>query len=191
LSTPRPRRRPRWLLALAGVVALLVVFGLGYLLATALAPAPAPAVAATPSPAPSPAPSPSASAEPATAQAEHQEYRAYVSSLIEGGAAVVAGLGGLAGCRSSRDECVTRLGEASDKVGSMQHSLDANPAPSCLNVADGRIQDALSFQQKGLALARDGVKAENRVQLAQGALMVAAGVWRAGQAVIDVRQSSC
>ncbi|HSR22651.1 MAG TPA: hypothetical protein VLW53_03805, partial [Candidatus Eisenbacteria bacterium] len=122
---------------------------------------------------------------------QHQEYRAYVSTVVQGGVAVVSGILGLEGCRVSRVECTNRLSEASSQVSGMQRDLAATPAPDCLNAADQRLQDALGFQQKGLDTAREGVVAQNRVQLVQGLLLTAVGLWRAGQAIVSGRQADC
>jgi len=67
----------------------------------------------------------------------------------------------------------------------------ADPPPDCLNAADDRLQDALTFQGEGLDAARDGVQHRDRVRLLQGVLLTAVSLWRGGQAVIDVRWSSC
>jgi hypothetical protein len=194
-ATPPARRRARWVAL--GVIVLLVVVGVTALLTALLfrpePPATSSAPAATPAPVATPTPAPEATPGGAAAdQAEqHERYRAYVSSVVEGSTAVVAGLLGLAGCRTSRAVCVDRLGAASDQVNSMQQDLTANPAPACLSSADQRLQDALGFQQKGLDIARDAVRTQDRVQLAQGLLLTTVGVWRGTQAIVDGRQANC
>lgn len=193
VATPTPSRRRRNLQILAGAAAVLLVLGLIAALVVALSrPAPstsaaAPAPAATATPTPEPTASPTAIEQ----ARQHQEYRAYVSTVVQGGVAVVSGILGLAGCRDSREVCTARLSEASSQVSGMQEDLAATPAPDCLSAADQRLQDALGFQQKGLDTAREGVEAQNRVQLAQGLLLTTVGLWRAGQAIVAGRQSDC
>jgi hypothetical protein len=184
------RGRRLWTLV-AAAVAVVIIVVLAVLLVVALA-RPAP-VAVSTTPTPSPEPTPSASPSPAaTTQQDHREYRAYVSAAIQGGAAVVASLGGLVDCRDGgQSVCASRIHDASDQVATYQDDLAANPAPQCLSDADAKLQDALTFLHRGLDTAEDAVTSQNRVRLAQGALLSAAGVWRAGQAVRDARQSNC
>jgi hypothetical protein len=181
-----PRRRILWIGV--GVVAMVAVLGLAFLLGTALARPSANTTTAAPSPTPVGVPSPSPSP---TAEQDRAQYRAYVSAAIRGGASVVASLAGLEGCRDSRPQCVSSLNQASEEVSDMQHQLLANPPPSCLADANGRLMDALSFQQQGLELAEEAVRSENRIQLAQGLLLTTAGAWRGGQALADIRRSDC
>jgi hypothetical protein len=170
-------------------VGLLLVLGLATALIVALT-RPAP-TAATREPASTPEPTASASAATPGDARQHEEYRAYVSTVVDGGTAVAAGMIGLSGCRVSRQACVDRLGEASDQVSRLRRSLSANPAPSCLTAADQRLLDALSFQQKGLDTTRDAVRSHDRLRLVQGLLLTSVGTWRAGQAVVEGRESNC
>jgi hypothetical protein len=190
-ATPPARRRALWVAL--GVVAVLLVLGLSAALIVVLVrPAPAsaaPAPAATPGSTPEPGP---AGTTPTTADPQqHQQYRAYVSTVVKGGTSVMAGMIGLSGCRVSRQECLNRMGDASGQVGGLRHDLAATPAPPCLTAADQRLQDALSFQQTGLDTARDAVRAHDRVRLVQGLLLAGAGLWRGGQAVVAGRESKC
>ena len=186
---PAERRRP--LLIGIAVVAVLLIAGLSVLAAYALT-RPAP-TSARPAPAgtPTATPSPTATPPPADRSAERRQYRAYVATVVQGGTAVVSGMIGLVGCRTSRAECVTRIDSASGQVSSLQDDLAANPAPPCLDAADQRLQDALSFQQKGLAIAHDGVQKEDRLHAVQGLLLTVAGLWRGGQAIVAGRESNC
>lgn len=187
MSATAPRRHLGfWALAAGAAVVIVILSALLAVALTRQTPVP---VAATPTPTPTPASSPSPDA--AAVQKDHQEYRAYVSSVLQSGAAVVASLTGLAGCRDDRDQCATNLHAAGDEVASMQSTLNANPPPECLTTADAMLRDALTFMQKGMDAAETGVRSENRVRLVQGALLTAAGTWRAGQAVVTARQSDC
>jgi hypothetical protein len=185
-ASPPARHRTRWIAL--GVVAVLLVVGLSAALIAALV-RPAPTSEA-PAPASTPEPSPGVVATAGDAR-QHEQYRAYVSTVVDGGTSVVAGMIGLSGCRVSRQVCVDRLGEASSQVSGMRRDLSASPAPQCLAAADERLQDALSFQQKGLDTARDAVRSHDRVRLVQGLLLTSAGLWRAGQAVAAGRESNC
>ena len=104
---------------------------------------------------------------------------------------MVSDLIALETCRSGREQCVARLDAAADDAGTMQDRLETTPAPDCLSAAGQRLQDALTFQQRGLRTASTGVETENRVRLVQGLLLTGAGLWRAGQAIVAGRQSSC
>jgi hypothetical protein len=184
------RRRLVWVLVAIGAV---LVVGLAVLL-TAILSRPGPTSGTgTPAAAPTgpPTPVPSVEPSPADQTQAHAQYRAYVSTVIQSGTSVLASLGGLEACRDGRPACVQQLNDASRQVESMQHDLNANPAPPCLTEADQRLQDSLTFQQKGLDTARAGVVAQNRVQAMQGLLLTAAGVWRASQAIVDGRQANC
>jgi hypothetical protein len=174
------------LLAATSVLLLGVVLVLAALLIRPATTSTASAPAAPPAPGPSGAPSTSAGQARA-----HQQYRAYISTVIQGGTAVVAGLAGLEDCRTGRQACANRLGEASAQVAGLQRDLTTNPAPPCLAAADERLQDSLSFERKGLDSAREGVRTEDRLRLVQGLLLAAAGFWRAGQAMVEGRQSNC
>lgn len=190
---PAGRRRPLlWVLVAIGAV---LAVGLAVLLTALLVrPSASTGTATTPTSAPTatPAPVPSVEPSPAVDQTQaHAQYRAYVSTVIQGGTAVLASLAGLEACRDGRPACVNQLNDASRQVQSMQQDLKATPAPPCLTAADQRLQDALTFQQKGLDTARAGVTAQNRVQAVQGLLLTTAGVWRATQAVVDGRQADC
>jgi len=190
-ATPPARRRALWWVL--GAVALLLLFGLALLLAVMVArpqsTGATPALAPTASPTPAPSPGDARTATDSAGQ--HAQYRAYVSTVVEGGTAVIDGLVGLEGCRVSREDCMNRLGDASAEVGSMREGLTAAPAPACLSAADQRLQDALSFQQRGLDTTRNGVHTQDRVRLVQGMLLTGAGLWRAGQAISDGRRSNC
>ena len=194
MAAPRPpgRHRARW--ALLGVAGLLIALTLAGLSVTALIrtePVSAPASPAPVTQTPTPTPTPSTPAAAAESVRQQRQYRVYVSDVVVGGTAVVASMVGLAGCRMGQVECVHRLDQASGSVGSLQQRVTANPAPSCLGAADRKLQDALAFQHQGLDLAREGVEMRNRVWLLQGALLTGAGLWRAGQAVVDGRRSEC
>jgi hypothetical protein len=192
-GTPPARRRSLlWVLVAIGLVIAVAVVGL--LVAVLVRQPASPTAAATPTPTPAvTTPSPG-SGEPSPApsqQQQHQEYRAYVSTLVQGGTAVIADIFGLAGCRDGRPECVKRLNDASNQVSSLQKDLAANPAPPCLSDADARLQDSLTFQQKGLDTARNAVLSQNRIRLMQGLLLTAVGLWRGGQAIADGRNANC
>jgi hypothetical protein len=176
-----------------GLVGLLLVIGLTVLLVVTLQRPASSSSASAPVPTPTSAqePAPNGATSAVDAAQQHQQYRAYVSTVVDGGTAVAAGLIGLEGCRNGRAQCLQRLDEASSQVRGLQRDLAANPTPACLTTADQRLQDALTWQQKGLGNARDGVRTKNRVQLAQGLFLTAAGLWRAGQAVVDGRQANC
>jgi hypothetical protein len=192
MAAPRPpdRHRARW--ALLGVAGLLIVLTLAGLSATALIRSEQASAPASPAPVTqTPTPLPSTPAAAAESVRQQRQYRVYVSDVVVGGTAVVASMVGLAGCRMGQVECVHRIDEASGSVGSLQQRVTANPAPSCLGDADRKLQDALAFQHEGLDLAREGVETRNRVWLLQGALLTAAGLWRAGQAVVDGRRAEC
>jgi hypothetical protein len=193
---PSSNRRA-WLLPV--VVAVVVVLIGGTIVAAVLVrvpqPANAPVSAAVPTPSPSPAaseaaPSPSAAAAPAAAQ-DHQKYRNYVSAVIIDATGVLAATGGLAACRSDRTECVSKVSQAGQQVSAFQKDLSVMPAPACLSAADQLLRDGLTFQARGFQLAEQGVKVTNRVQVAQGLLLLAAGWWRAGQAVAEARKANC
>lgn len=127
----------------------------------------------------------------AASDARRQRFRGYVARVIVGGTGVIAGLVGLEGCRAGRGECVGRIGGAVDQVAGLRRDLQANPAPPCLDAADQDLEDALSFMQTGLETARSAVRSHDRVSLVQGLLLTAAGLWRAGQAVVAARRSNC
>ena len=194
VSSAPPARR-RWGLWLLAAAAVLVIAALSVLLALALArPAPT-AAAATPAapvtPLPTPSESPAAGDAAAAIDQQHQEYRAYVAIVLQGTVAVASSLTGLEQCRDNRSACAASLQDASDQVAKLQTNLAGTTAPACLSSADAKLDDALSFQKKGLDAAKAGVESQNRVLLVQGVLLVAAGTWRAGQAVVDARQSNC
>jgi len=188
------RRRLIWVLAAIGLV---VVFGLAVFLTVLLVRPASPSTSAAPTPtpaaAPTPTPTPGTSGEPAPAasQAQQQQYRAYVSTLIQGGTSVLASMAGLADCRNGRPQCARSLNDASNQVSALQRDLAANPAPQCLAAADQRLQDSLTFQKNGLDTAQRGIRTQNRVQVAQGLLLTAAGLWRSTQAIADGRQANC
>ena len=194
-STASSRRA--WLLPVAVTIAV-VLFG-GTIVAIVLARAPQPAspppsaVAPTPSPssaAPEVASSPSP-AMPTTAAQDHQQYRTYVSTVIIDATGVLAATGNLAACRSDRTECVSKVNQAGQQVSGFQKDLAATPAPACLSATDELLRDGLTFQARGFQLAEQGVKATDRVQVAQSLLLLAAGWWRGGQAVAKATGSSC
>ncbi|HEY7199669.1 MAG TPA: hypothetical protein VIC57_05635 [Candidatus Dormibacteraeota bacterium] len=189
-----PRRHLRfWALTAVGVALLMILTALLVVSLTRQTPSGAGAsAAATPTPAFEPTPSPSPSPDSATAAQQHKEYRAYVSTVVRGSVAVIASLGGLVGCRDgSRSECAGHIHDAKDQVSSLQSDLDANPAPPCLASADAMLQDALTFQQKGLDTAQTAVEDQNRVRLVQGVLLTAVGLWRGGEAIVTGRQADC
>jgi len=197
VATATPPARRRSLLWVLVAICVVLVVAVGALLVVVLV-RPAATVAATPTPTPevtaTPSPGTSGSGEPSAAASQaqqHQQYRAYVSALVQGGTAVIADLAGLTGCRDGRPECASRLNDASNQVTSLQRSLQENPAPPCLSDADARLQDALTFQQKGLDTARNAVLSQNRIRLVQGLLLTAAGLWRSGQAIAAGREADC
>jgi hypothetical protein len=156
--------------------------------------APASAVAPTPSPAsaaPEAAAPISSPAMPTTAAQDHQQYRTYVSTVIIDATGVLAATGNLAACRSDRTECVSKVNQAGQQVSGFQKDLAATPAPACLSATDELLRDGLTFQARGFQLAEQGVKATDRVQVAQSLLLLAAGWWRGGQAVAKATGSSC
>jgi hypothetical protein len=172
------------------VVAAIVVVGLSVLLTALLLPRPQ-ETAAQPTPAATPAPSPSASPDRAAADEQHRQYRAYVTTVLTGGASVIASMSGLESCRTSRAACLTALDDASQQVSSLDQDLASTPAPPCLSAANEKLEDAVSFWERGLSAAHDAVQTQNRVQLVQGVLLTTAGNWRAGQAIVSARQSDC
>jgi len=192
-ASPRQAgHRPSWWLL--GVTAVLVVVLAVTVVALLLrSPAP-PATGATATretltPAPEQL-TPSASPSPGAPQ-QPQRYRDYVSTAVTHGAALAGAISGLADCRHSRAECRQRIVEASGQVDEFQRALAANPAPACLNLADQRLHDGLSFERRGLDLAAQAVEARNRLKLAQGLLLVTVGTWREGQAIAAARHSNC
>jgi hypothetical protein len=100
-------------------------------------------------------------------------------------------MGALEGCRVGRSQCHDRLVDARAQVDDFQRQLDANPAPGCLSFADQRLRDGLAFQAQGLATAQAAIDSRDRVALAQGLALAAAGAWREGEAVVAARRSSC
>ena len=115
----------------------------------------------------------------------------YVSTVIIDATGVLAATGGLAACRSDRTECVSRVNQAGQQVSAFQKDLETTPAPACLSSADDLLRDGLTFQSRGFELAEKGVKSTDRVQVVQGILLVIAGWWRGGQAVVTARESNC
>jgi hypothetical protein len=149
--------------------------------------------AAAPSPAPSvePTSTPSPGTSPQTG-ADQQRYRPYVSSLIVDGSGLIAATTELQSCISSdRSGCIKALNDARDRINSFQSDLDANPPPSCLTGTDPTLRAGLGFYLKGIDLAKQGVNEHNRLKLAQGSLLIAAGTFRTGQAVHAARNASC
>ena len=128
---------------------------------------------------------------PTTAAQGHQQYRTYVSTVIIDATGVLAATGNLAACRSDRTECVSTVNQAGQQVSGFQKDLAATPAPACLSATDELLRDGLTFQARGFQLAEQGVKATDRVQVAQSLLLLAAGWWRGGQAVAKATGSSC
>jgi hypothetical protein len=190
-------RRRAWLLPVAVAIAVVLLGGtiVAIVLARAPQPASAPATAAAPTPSPASAapeatPLPSA-AMPATPAQNHQQYRTYVSTVIIDATGVLAATGGLAACRSDRTECVSKVNQAGEQVSGFQKDLATTPAPACLSTADELLRDGLTFQARGFQLAEQGVKARDRVQVAQSLLLLAAGWWRGGQAIAQARESNC
>jgi hypothetical protein len=196
-APPVRRRSLLWVLVAIGLVLVVAVVSL--LVVVLVRQPSSPTAAASPTPGATatatPAPGTTGSGEtlpPAVSQAQqHQQYRAYVSTLVQGGTAVIADLIGLVGCRDGRAQCASRLDDASNQVTSLQKDLATNPAPPCLSDADAKLQDALTFQQKGLDTARNAVLSQNRIRLVQGLLLTAAGLWRSGQAISEGRSADC
>jgi hypothetical protein len=192
-SAPSQRRHLAWVWVVVLGVISLVALGLGVTVVALLLQPAAPAATATataPTPAPvssEPAPKPAASAP----GQQQQRYRAYVSAIVTNGTALGGAMAALQDCRVSRDQCEQRIAEASNQVDQFQRALSANPAPQCLSAADQRLRDGLSFQGRGLGLAEQAIGARNRVKMLQGMLLVTAGTWREGQAIMAARQSAC
>src|SRR5690348_13405171 len=118
-GAPSTARRRRFWIALAALAIAVVAVGL--LLATVLA-RPAPPIAGRapmPSATATPAPQPGSGSTATTGDAaqQHEQYRAYMTEVVEGGTAVAAGLIGLEGCRAGRAECANRLADARNQVG--------------------------------------------------------------------------
>jgi hypothetical protein len=184
-------------LPLVAIVAVLAVAVVALLVVVLVRPGTTSGTAATPTPTPTAvpgaSPTPGTSGEPsAVDQAQqHQQYRTYVSTVVQSGTAVVAGIMGLTGCRDGKPQCLTHLNDASQQVSNMQDALQANPAPPCLSSADQQLQDSLTFQMKGLNKAHDALMSQNRLQLMQGLLLTAAGLFRGGQAIVAGRQADC
>jgi hypothetical protein len=192
---PVARRRRPWLLPIAALTMVVVVgvtvLAIGLLRPDQLASAPAASTAA-PAPAAAAAAARSLSSPaPQTSAQEHQQYRNYVSTVVIDATAVVASTGNLAGCRSDRTECVSRLKEAGHQVRAFQADLAKTPAPACLSKADDLLRDGLGFLSRGFDMAQKGVNSTNRVQVVQGILLLTAGWWRGGQAISQARESSC
>jgi hypothetical protein len=198
-TSPSPPARPsqrlwrrRWFGPVAAAVAVAVVAAtvLAILLSVPRTEAPtrpAPAPATTPRPAPRASPAPSNESE----RQQHQMYRVYVSTVVQQGTGLVAALGGLQACRIDRATCVERVNSARQQVAGFQSELASTPAPACLSRADDLLRDGLQFQDRGLGLAGDAIPARDRVRMAQGLLLVVAGLWRETQAVVAGRQASC
>ena len=53
------------------------------------------------------------------------------------------------------------------------------------------LRDGLGFQRTGLLLTRQALGAEAGVQVVQGLLLLLAGTWQEGLAVVAARQSRC
>jgi len=183
---------------LVAISAVLAVAVIALLVLVLVRPAPSSA-AATPTPtptttAPGASPTPGTSGEPASPvdQAQqHQQYRTYVSTVVQSGTAVVAGVLGITGCRDGKPQCLMHINDASQQVSNMQDALQANPAPPCLSEADAQLQDSLTFQMKGLNTAHDALVSQNRLQLMQGLMLTAAGLYRGGQAIVAGRGADC
>jgi hypothetical protein len=147
------------------------------------------AAAPTPAPAATPGPSPGATPQPVTDQ---QRFRPYVSALIVDGSGLIAATTELQSCISSdRSGCIKALNDARDRINSFQSDLDANPPPSCLTGTDPTLRAGLGFYLKGIDLAKQGINEHNRLKLAQGSLLIAAGTFRTGQAVHAARTADC
>jgi hypothetical protein len=188
------RRSLLWALVAIGLVLVVAVVSLLVVVLVRQPAGPSAAASPTPTPGATATPGTSGSGEPSSAVSQaqqHQQYRAYVSTLVQGGTAVIADMIGLTGCRDGRAECASRLNDASNQVTSLQMDLAANPAPPCLSGADAKLQDSLTFQQKGLDTARNAVLSQNRIRLVQGLLLTAAGLWRSGQAISEGRGADC
>ena len=87
--------------------------------------------------------------------------------------------------------CRSHFGWVGPQPGSQERWHGCGMGGIHLSAAGQRLQDALTFQQRGLRTASTGVETENRVRLVQGLLLTGAGLWRAGQAIVAGRQSSC
>jgi hypothetical protein len=184
------------------VVAVVVVALSAAVVVLLLRPAPAakstgvaqaePSPSPSASPSPSPSPSGTGSQQSADQRAEQKKYRAYVTTAVINSTALAADLASLKDCRADdRGGCEQKLAAAKNQVDSFLKALDENPAPSCLSTADNHLRDALSFQQRGLKLAQEAISSQDRVKLAQGAMLLGAGLYQQGLAVQAARQSDC
>src|SRR5215471_8049355 len=195
------RGRWPWLAAGAPVavvlVAAIVVAALNAAPSAAAASGPlaaTPTPAATPVPTPTPAPTPTAgpTALPETAADRQQRFRAYVSTVLVDGSSLASATTELQECiASNRSACEKGLRDARMQVKSFQSDLDANPPPSCLGNTDPLLRAGLGFALKGIDLTQQGVAQENRLKLVQGSLLLAAGIFRAGQAMHAARTANC
>ena len=164
----------------------------------AATPVPTPTPAPTPTPVPTPTAGPSASpgarpsTSPETAADRQQRFRAYVSTVLVDGSSVVSTTAELQECiASNRSACEKGLRDARMQVKSFQSDLDANPPPSCLGNTDPLLRAGLGFALKGIDLTQQGVSQENRLKLVQGSLLLAAGMFRTGQAMHAARTANC
>jgi hypothetical protein len=181
-----------------GAIAVVVLGLTATVVVLLLRPAPAAVAQAEPSPSPSasasPAPSPNGtgSQQRADQSAQQRQYRAYVTTVVVNGTALAADMASLRDCSAKdRAGCEQKLAAAKSQVDTFLKALDENPAPSCLSAADDHLRDGLTFQQRGLELGREAISSQNRVKLAQGAMLLGAGLWQQGQAVRAGRQADC
>jgi hypothetical protein len=172
----------------------------------AATPVPTPTAVPTPTPVPTPTAVPSASpaavpsasptgpptASPETAANRQQRFRAYVSTVLVDGSSLASTTTELQECiASNRSACEKGLRDARMQVKSFQSDLDANPPPSCLGNTDPLLRAGLGFALKGIDLTQQGVSEENRLKLVQGSLLLAAGMFRTGQAMHAARTANC
>lgn len=157
-------------------------------------PAPTPTAGPSASPAAGPSPSPTGrpTALPETAADRQQRFRAYVSTVLVDGSSLASATTELQECiASNRSACEKGLRDARMQVKSFQSDLDANPPPSCLGNTDPLLRAGLGFALKGIDLTQQGVAQENRLKLVQGSLLLAAGIFRTGQAMHAARTANC
>ena len=158
----------------------------------AATPVPTPTPAPTPTAGPSPSPTGRPTALPETAADRQQRFRAYVSTVLVDGSSLASATTELQECiASNRSACEKGLRDARMQVKSFQSDLDANPPPSCLGNTDPLLRAGLGFALKGIDLTQQGVAQENRLKLVQGSLLLAAGIFRTGQAMHAARTANC
>jgi hypothetical protein len=115
-----------------------------------------------------------------------------VSTVLVDGSSLASTTTELQECiASNRSACEKGLRDARMQVKSFQSDLDANPPPSCLGNTDPLLRAGLGFALKGIDLTQQGVSEENRLKLVQGSLLLAAGMFRTGQAMHAARTANC